>query len=106
MSAVKFTTSPAEFALVGRIADRARAIWRENREPGDQPQPDRMLLMMDLAATHANGNPMDFAGLLAADDGNFMHDVCGIARHLDRETGRLLSCFSPRYSQRDGQVTA
>lgn len=57
-------------------------------------------LMMDLTACHANGNPLDLPGLQMADDGNFGHDVFGINRHIDRNTGKLLHCFVPRYSQR------
>ena len=40
------------------------------------------------------------AGMLAADDFNFGHDVFGIYRHLDRTTGKLMNCFVPRFAQR------
>jgi len=53
---------------------------------------------MDVTACHANGNKLDLAGLLAADDFNFSHDVFGIYRHIDRDTGKLGNCFRPRYS--------
>lgn len=56
---------------------------------------------MDLTAVHANGNPMRLADLLAADDFNFAHDIVGISRFLDRNTGRLTDCFSPRFSARE-----
>lgn len=56
---------------------------------------------MDLCACHANGNPLRLADLLAADDLNFTHDITGIARHMDRETGQLRDLFSPRFSRRD-----
>ena len=61
----------------------------------------RMTFMMDmLAADGVNGNaPIDFDALLAADDFNFTHDVCGIARHMDRSTGKLGNHFSPRFSR-------
>ena len=36
--------------------------------------------------------------LLAADDLNFIHDVFGIAGLLDRRTGQLGDCFSPRFT--------
>lgn len=54
---------------------------------------------MDLTACHLNGNPLRLKKLLAADAVNFAHDVLGIRRHLNRETGKLENCFSPRYSQ-------
>ena len=56
--------------------------------------------MMDVNACHSNGNPLDLDGLLNADDFNFAHDVFGIRRHIDRETGTLGNCFVPRYSLR------
>ena len=30
----------------------------------------------------------------------FLHDVCGIATHINRNTGELEGCFSPRYAER------
>jgi hypothetical protein len=54
--------------------------------------------LMDLTACHANGNPLRLEDLLSADDMNFSHDVFGIRRHLNRETGKLEGFFSPRYS--------
>lgn len=60
----------------------------------------RMDAVMDLTACHANGSPLRLADLLTADDGNFGHDVFGIRRHLDRETGTLGGFFSPRFSKR------
>lgn len=55
-------------------------------------------LEMDLIACHLNGNPLKLKELLAADDFNFVHDLAGISRHINRETGALEDCFSPRYS--------
>jgi hypothetical protein len=54
---------------------------------------------MDISAAHMS-NPMRLGELLGADDGNFAHDVFGIRRHLNRETGKLEDCFSPRFSAR------
>jgi hypothetical protein len=58
----------------------------------------RINLMMDLlAADGVNGNPpIDWDRLLAADYFNFMHDIGGICRHMNRETGVLGNCFVPR----------
>ena len=53
---------------------------------------------MDVTAVHANSLPLDLAGLLAASDADFGHDVFGIRRYLNRDTGRLTCCFTPRYS--------
>jgi hypothetical protein len=92
---VSFEISDADRALVGEIVSRTAALAKAHRQ-----RFSRMSATMDLIATHANGNPMDFAKLLAADNFNLAHDVLGIERHLDRETGKLLNCFSPRCSAR------
>ena len=54
---------------------------------------------MDILATHANGNPLKLQELLDADEDNFLHDVFGIRRHLNRRTGELEDFFVPRFSQ-------
>lgn len=54
---------------------------------------------MDITACHLNGMPLKLAQLLGADDMNFIHDVFGIRRHLNRETGKLEDCFVPRYAE-------
>jgi hypothetical protein len=54
---------------------------------------------MDITACHLNGCKLDLAKLLAADDFNFAHDVLGIRRHIDRETGQLMNCFRPRFAK-------
>jgi hypothetical protein len=62
---------------------------------------DILSMQMDLIATHANGNPLDFAKLEAFDDFNLLHDLGGIYQHLDRSTGKLRDFFSPRSSRND-----
>ena len=59
----------------------------------------RAELIMDLNATHSNGTALDLARLYAADDTNFIHDVFGIRRHLNRDTGKLENCFVPRFAR-------
>ena len=61
----------------------------------------RMALIMDLcAADGVNGNPpIDMEALASADEFNFIHDVVGIVRHLDRDTGKLMDCFIPRFAR-------
>lgn len=53
---------------------------------------------MDVTAVHANGTPLRLAELAEADDLNFAHDLCGIRRHIDRETGNLTDGFLPRFA--------
>lgn len=92
---VSFTVSTEDSDLIGKIVDRAVALGRKHRSKFD-----RMSTRMDVTACHANGNPLRLADLLAADDFNFLHDIVGIERHLNRETGKLTACFAPRFSGR------
>ena len=62
--------------------------------------PDGMSLDMDLCATH-RAIPLRLDDLLNADAFNFAHDICGIQRHMNRETGDLGDCFLPRYARND-----
>jgi hypothetical protein len=60
---------------------------------------------MDLTAVHANGCPLRLGDLLASDTFEFIHDIVGIERHVDRKTGKLRGFFVPRYAapQKDGR---
>ncbi len=90
---MKFNATKKEHKLISTIANRAVAIADKFGLPSD-----RMDIMMDLEAVHSNGNPLKFDELLAADDTELSHDVFGIRRHIDRETGELKDCFLPRFS--------
>jgi hypothetical protein len=93
---VQFDASPEDRALVRLIVERAAKLT----PPGEAPltADERTTLSMDLLACHANGNPMNFQKLLSADQFNFAHDVNGISKHIDRDTGALRDHFSPRCS--------
>lgn len=64
---------------------------------------DRMTVAMDLLACHCCGCPLDLYGLLTAKLPDFCHDVFGINKYLDRETGELTECFLPRYALPEGK---
>lgn len=87
---ISFTVEPSESKIIDMIATRARAEFGI----------DKADVAMDVTATHANGCPLDLAGLLAAEPFDFAHDLGGIARHLNRETGYLAGYFIPRYARR------
>jgi len=53
-------------------------------------------LRLDLSACEMNGCPMDWQKLLDCGDFDFVHDVWGIHRHIDRNTGVLGGNFLPR----------
>lgn len=52
---------------------------------------------MDITACHLNGCPLDLPGLADASIGDFNHDVMGIRKFINRETGKLEGDF-PRYA--------
>lgn len=99
MTIAKFTTTPQEFDLIEQVCARYATLALEH---GFKPYDDHMSRVMDLSAVHSNGNPMDFEKLLAAPEFDFMHDIDGIMRHLDRNTGTLQDFFSPRCSLPEG----
>lgn len=91
---ITFAVSKQEHELAMAVAHRALALCA--RLKGD---PCRLQDMaMDVIATHANGCRLRLAELLAADDANFGHDVFGIRRYLNRDTGKLTHCFVPRFA--------
>jgi hypothetical protein len=103
MNTVSFKTTRVEAQLISKIVDRARNLGIvKTRKSG--PKSERVYAAitcdMDLTACHANGNELDLQALLEADDFNFTHDVCGIARHINRDTGKLENFFVPRMSAR------
>lgn len=99
MSIVQFTASKTETVAISQIADRVEALQRLRKFPADVWD-SRTSLMMDIEACHCNGNPLDLAKLLTFPAFDLKHDLLGIARHLDRETGALRDHFSPRASDR------
>jgi hypothetical protein len=80
--------SPAELRLIDAIADRA-LLWLPDRELRG--------IRMDIIATHLTC-PLRLGAFLDADDSNFMHDIAGIERHLNRRTLKLEDCFLPRFA--------
>lgn len=92
---IEWNATKEECQIISKIVDRAREI---DNSTGTETLFDGMLLTMDIEAVHCNGTPIKLQELLSADDSNFAHDVFGIRRHIDRTTGKLLDCFSPRFS--------
>lgn len=82
-------------ALIGKIADRA---WKMDREFNGRNARTKQHHRMNITACVANGNPLRLEDLLAADDFNFAHDVFGIDRHINRDNGKMMNFFRPRFS--------
>jgi hypothetical protein len=90
MTEISFDSTPHERELISQIAQRAMGLpWPDH--------PTKMSLEMDITATHCNGSPLRLADLLKAEAFDFAHDIGGIRRHLNRDTGKLENCFTPRY---------
>lgn len=100
MGIVSFQVTEGEMKTIRSIVDRAVRLAYKY----DIIELDRIDLEMDLCAVHANGCPINFDVLLAADDLNFAHDVFGIVRHLDRTTGKLGNFYLPRFAVPQGAV--
>lgn len=90
---VSFDATKAEQALISAIVKRGM----KKAEEAGRRDIKAMDLSMDITACHANGCPLRLRELLNADDFNFVHDVFGINRHIDRDTGQMMNCFLPRF---------
>ena len=86
----QFKTSEDDLRFIHDIADRASQQFR-------MPFIDTL---MDVEAAHNIDGPLDLAALLASRDADFTHDIGGIHRHLDHDTGGLTGCFQPRCGKR------
>ncbi|WP_321874515.1 DUF6874 family protein [Burkholderia ubonensis] len=100
MSAASFEVSREIGAAIELVAQRYQTLLRSK----GLPSVDMLELHMDLTACHANGCPMDWESLSAADDFTLAHDVGGIRCHINRRTGRLEDCFLPRCAVKEQQV--
>lgn len=92
---VSFNVGKEESKTISLIVRRAIA----EATLAKLPRIDPLQLEMDITATHCNGNPLRLEDMLTAPVMDLMHDIVGIRRHLDRKTGKLGDCFSPRYSR-------
>ena len=92
---IKFDASRTEARIIHEIAQRAMKLSARIRDPFTT-----LDISMDITAVHCNGCPLRLEALRDADDFNFAHDILGIRRHLDRDTGQLGDCFLPRFVER------
>jgi hypothetical protein len=77
-----------ESIVIERIIDRAVFML---------PDRERQDVFMDITATIMGGCRLRLDDWLAADDFNFIHDLVGIERHLNRQTFKL-ERFLPRFA--------
>ena len=90
---INWDLSLEEEVLVGKIAERAIKEVRFS-----YPKFSKLDLIMDITATHNENGKLRLEDWLNADDQNFYHDIFGILRHIDRETGKLKNFFEPRFT--------
>lgn len=83
-----------ELRLINQIAKRAIPMAADIGH-----EISSHVLEMDIGAAHLV-DAIDLEGLLGASDSDFVHDVFGIRRFMDRKTGKLTGHFSPRYSKK------
>lgn len=83
-------TSRDDSLAINKIAKMACSL---------DPALDVLSVQMDLEACHSNGCPLDLERMQEAKQSDLMHDVGGIRRHLDRDTGALRDFFVPRFAK-------
>lgn len=96
---IDFDTTPKEEKLIRAILKRAID------DKYVDPKKDKAVLhlQMDITACHKNGCPLDLEKFLKAPKPDFGHDLCGIVKYLDRNTGELTDHFHPRCSAKTGE---
>jgi hypothetical protein len=94
--ALSFNVSFADHRKIETLVDRALSILNDDSRTAILVT--RFDLSMSLTACHASGTPLDLDGLLAAEDRHVTHDVFGINRFIDRDTGKLGGHFTPRFA--------
>lgn len=97
----KFNATEQEVSLIEAIS--ARAVRMASVNGWFYPKGEAM---MDIESTHCNGCPLKLEDMLEAGDGDFAHDVFGIYRHIDRNTGKLADGFLPRFSRQQEMENA
>lgn len=88
----KFEVDKPDLDRITRIVKRAKEAALKA-----EVDLDTISLHMDLAYCH-NAVGLDLAGLEDASSADFAHDIFGIIRHIDRETGEFRDHFMPRYA--------
>jgi len=86
----KFKTTSKDYDLISQIAERAMISL-------DNLLTEKLHTLMDLECA-LNDVGLNLQKLLTFPDLDFAHDIYGIRRNLNRETGKLSNGFLPRSS--------
>jgi hypothetical protein len=81
-------------ALIDKIVGRALSL---------KISPNKMTTEMDITAVHCNCGGLRLQELLDAPKFDFIHDIAGITRHIDRDKIVLTGCFLPRFAVPKGK---
>lgn len=85
-----------EDQLIDVIAARA---W-EHKDIRQAYRNRKITLHLDLANCHARLVPLRLADMAKAENfAEVLHDIVGIASHLERDTGKLRQPFHPRFAR-------
>lgn len=90
---INWDLTPEDRAPVDAIVERVKPIADAAGIPWS-----RECIAMDVTCVHLNGTPLRLKELAEAEDFDLNHDLFGIRRHLDRETGELGGFFVPRFA--------
>lgn len=91
---VSFDVTAPQRAQITRIAKRWMAMLRAS---GMRPSYDIIDVRMTVSAVVAQKQvPLDLDALEQSNEFDFLHDMSGMHRHMDRTTGLLRDCFLPR----------
>jgi hypothetical protein len=91
---LNFKCSKEEHKQIITIAKRAIKLSEKNDITYSMTD-----CIMDITATHCNGTKINLKKLIEFNDSNFGHDVYGIRRYIDRNTGKLTNNFLPRCTE-------
>jgi hypothetical protein len=78
-----------ELELIGAIVERYVEIIKPERE--------KTAILMDVMLTHYTIG-LKLEEMVNGPQYDFVHDMMGIQKHLDRQTGAMLDCFLPRFA--------
>lgn len=101
---INWTIGVTDAELINKVVKRALNLGIVKKRPAGRRTRvdgiyDPLSCDMDLTACHLNGMALDLNKLMEFPDFDFMHDICGIARHINRETGKIEDLFMPRCSR-------
>lgn len=101
MKRLNCTLPQKEVPLFAKVVKRAETLLKKHKV-----EIDRTDLRMDLLACHLNGCPLDWQKMIDAPDFDFLYDIGGIRRYINRENGQLEDFFHPRCAHNRAKAKA